>query len=121
MKASAAEQKPLFELEKRLVTQGNPLARSAQQMDILEKRLVLFAISQLQWDQDDFTTVEIRMTNVVQALGKKNKNIYKLAQTSARGLLKRTIFIGDEDGGWTEFQWVSEMKRRIIAKAQELL
>ncbi len=95
--------------KKRQVSQANPLARSAQQMDIHEKRLVLYAIAQIRWDQDKFQPVEISVNDLKQIMGSSNKNIYRIAADAARGLLKRTIFMGsdNEDDPWTEFQWVS--------------
>jgi plasmid replication initiation protein len=104
------EQIPLFDIEKSRVTQANSLARAVQQMDILEKRLLAIGISRLRWEQADFTTIEMPMSELKDVLGRKNKNIYKMVQNAARGLLKRTVYIEDEDGGWTEFQWVSEAK-----------
>jgi plasmid replication initiation protein len=105
-----SEQIPLFDIEKSRVTQANSLARAVQQMDILEKRLLAIGISRLRWEQADFTTIEMPMSELKDVLGRKNKNIYKMVQNAARGLLKRTVYIEDEDGGWTEFQWVSEAK-----------
>jgi plasmid replication initiation protein len=105
-----AEQGALFDLERSRVTQANALARAVQKMDLLEKQLLALAISRLRWGQDDFTTIQMPMSDIRRILGRNNKNIYKLVQIAASGLLKRTVLIEDKGGGWTEFQWLSEAK-----------
>ena len=92
------------------VTQGNALARSAQQMTLYEKRLVYVAIASISRDQTDFVTTEIPVAELERLFGVNTKAIYKIAKDTALALLERTILIGSDTDGWTAFQWVSRAR-----------
>ncbi len=92
------------------VTQGNALARSAQQMTIYEKRLIYIAIASISRDQADFVSTDIPVVELERLFGVNTKAIYKIAKETALSLLERTILIGSETEGWTAFQWVSRAR-----------
>ena len=92
------------------VTQGNALARSAQQMTIYEKRLIYVAIASISRDQADFVTTDIPVVELERLFGVNTKAIYKIAKETALSLLERTIHIGSDSEGWTAFQWVSRAR-----------
>lgn len=92
------------------VTQGNALARSAQQMTLYEKRLVYVAIASISRDQTDFVTTDIPVAELERLFGVNTKAIYKIAKDTALSLLERTILIGSDTDGWTAFQWVSRAR-----------
>lgn len=102
----------MLEIHKRkaTVTQGNALARSAQQMTLYEKRLVYIAIASISRDQTDFVTTELPVTELERLFGVNTKAIYKIAKDTALALLERTIMIGNDADGWTAFQWVSRAR-----------
>lgn len=104
--------KAALELDKRRanVTQGNALARSAQQMTLYEKRLVYIAIASITRDQTDFATTDIPVVELERLFGVNTKAIYKVARETALSLLERTILIGGDAEGWTAFQWVSRAR-----------
>ncbi len=92
------------------VTQGNALARSAQQMTIYEKRLIYIAIASISRDQADFVSTDIPVVELERLFGVNTKAIYKIAKETALSLLERTILIGSDTEGWTAFQWVSRAR-----------
>lgn len=103
---------PAHGLDKRRanVTQGNALARSAQQMTLYEKRLVYIGIASISRDQTDFATTDIPVVELERLFGVSTKAIYKIAKETALSLLERTILIGSDVEGWTAFQWVSRAR-----------
>ena len=106
------------ELEKKpTVTQSNPLARSAQNMSLYEKKLILVAISKLRRDQTDFDIIELPIHELSKLWKVDARNIYKAAKETSLSLLKQTIYIGGDNAeeGWTAFNWVSKA-RYIPAK-----
>ena len=101
-----------LELRKRRanVTQGNELARSAQQMTLYEKRLIYVAIASISREQTDFETIDIPVAGLERLFGVNTKAIYKIAKETALSLLERTILIGGDEEGWVAFQWVSRSR-----------
>ncbi|CAN5766345.1 hypothetical protein BH24DEI2_BH24DEI2_19730 [soil metagenome] len=101
-----------LELHKRRanVTQGNALARSAQQMTLYEKRLIYVAIASISREQTAFETTEIPVAELERLFGVNTKAIYRIAKETALSLLERTILIGSDEEGWTAFQWVSRAR-----------
>lgn len=101
-----------LELDKRRanVTQGNALARSAQQMTLYEKRLVYIGIASISRGQTDFSITDIPVVELERLFGVNTKAIYKIAKETALSLLERTILIGSDAEGWTAFQWVSRAR-----------
>lgn len=103
---------PTLELDRRRanVTQGNALARSAQQMTLYEKRLVYIGIASISRDQTNFVTTDIPVVELERLFGVNTKAIYKIAKETALSLLERTILIGGDAEGWVAFQWVSRAR-----------
>jgi Initiator Replication protein. len=51
------------------VRQANALAKSAQTMDLNEKRLIFLAMSRIQWEDQDFLTIDIPIAETSAGLG----------------------------------------------------
>lgn len=86
------------------VRQANALAKSAQQMDLNEKRLVLIAMSQIRRTDTELLTLEIPIHELAPWFG---GNTYQEAQKAADGLLERIVHIQDELGNYKKFQWTT--------------
>ena len=86
------------------VRQANALAKSAQQMELSEKRLLLIAMGQIKRTDTEFLTREIPITDVAPWFG---GNPYQEAKKAADGLLERVVFIQEDDGGYKKFQWTT--------------
>lgn len=86
------------------VRQSNALAKSAQRMELNEKRLVLIAMSQIKRDDTEFLTRDISITDFAQYLG---GNPYQEAKKAADGLLERVVYIQSGDGAYKKFQWTT--------------
>ncbi len=93
-----------MELQDLNVRQANALAKSAQQMDLNEKRLVLLAMSQIKRTDEELLTLEIPIHELAPWIG---GNTYQEAQRAADGLLERIVHIQDDHGNYKKFQWTT--------------
>lgn len=86
------------------VRQSNALAKSAQRMELNEKRLVLMAMSQIKREDTEFLVRDIAISEFSQYLG---GNPYQEAKKAADGLLERVVYIQSGDGAYKKFQWTT--------------
>jgi hypothetical protein len=96
--------------QKLVVTQANALARSAQEMTLQEKRLLLLAISQIRQNDQSFVKYRIPITAIQDYLDIETKAVYERTQEITNKLMSRVLHIDDENGNWEKFQWVSYSK-----------
>jgi len=92
---------------KLIVTQANALARSAQEMTLQEKRLLLLIISQIRRSDKDFVLYRLPIITIQKYLGLSNKNVYSEMEIAVDRLMKRVVTIENEEGHWEKFQWIS--------------
>ena len=92
------------EVRKARIRQANALARSGQELDLNEKRLLLLAMSRIRSSDTELLTHKIGMSELVTYLG---ANPYARAERAARGLLRRLVYVPTEHGGFKEFQWTT--------------
>lgn len=92
------------------VTQANALAKSAQEMTLFEKRLILLAIACITRDDEDFSLQRIPISAMERAFHTNTKAIYSIVRSTAQKLMKRTIEVDDGKDGWTIFQWASRVR-----------
>lgn len=92
------------EVRKARIRQANALARSGQELDLNEKRLLLLAMSRIKSSDTELFTHKIRMSELAAHLG---SNPYARAERAARGLLRRLVYVTTENGGFREFQWTT--------------
>lgn len=86
------------------VRQGNALVKSAQTMDLNEKRLIMLAMSRIRWRDEEFLVQDIPITELGRWIG---GNPYQEGRKAADGLLHRVVDILEEGGGQTKFQWTT--------------
>ena len=86
------------------VRQANTLAKSAQQMELNEKRLVFLAMSHIRWDDEDFLTCDLPIGDIQDWFG---GNPYQEVKRTADNLLKRVVHIKGEEGYYRKFQWTT--------------
>ena len=86
------------------VRQANALAKSGQELHVIEKRLLYIAISRIHRDDTQLLTHRIPMTELEPHFG---GNPYRAANRAATGLLKRVVTIKEESGGYTAFNWTT--------------
>lgn len=92
------------EVRKARIRQANALARSGQELDLNEKRLLLLAMSRIRSSDTELLTHKIGMSELMTYLG---ANPYARAERAARGLLRRLVYVPTENGGFKEFQWTT--------------
>lgn len=93
-----------LEVRKARIRQANALARSGQELDLNEKRLLLLAMSRIRSSDKELFTHKIGMSELATHLG---SNPYARAERAARGLLRRLVYVPTENGGFKEFQWTT--------------
>ncbi len=93
-----------LEYRKARIRQANALAKSGQELDLNEKRLLLLAMSRIKSSDTELLTHKIGMKELVTHLG---ENPYARAERAARGLLRRLLYVPTENGGFKEFQWTT--------------
>ena len=86
------------------VRQANALARSAQLMELNEKRLLFLAMSRIRWDDQDFLTCELPLVEIQQWFG---GNPYQEVRRTADNLLNRVVHVQGEEGHYKKFQWTT--------------
>ncbi len=86
------------------IRQANALAKSAQLMELNEKRLVFLAMSRIRWDDEDFLACELPLVEIQQWFG---GNPYQEVRRTADNLLKRVVHVMGEEGHYKKFQWTT--------------
>lgn len=97
------------------VRQANALAKSGQELDLIEKRLLLVAMSRISKSDTELLTHRISVTELAPFFG---GDPWRAAQKAAKGLLKRVVYIKGDDGGFTAFQWTT-LARYVPASRSE--
>ncbi|CAA9321150.1 MAG: hypothetical protein AVDCRST_MAG93-5747, partial [uncultured Chloroflexia bacterium] len=87
-----------------MVRQANALVKSAQTMELNEKRLIMLAMSRIRWGDEEFLTQDIPVTELAKWIG---GNPYQEGRKAADGLLHRVVDILEDGGGQTKFQWTT--------------
>lgn len=97
------------------VRQANALAKSGQELDLIEKRLLLIAMSRIGRSDTELLTHRISVTELAPVFG---GDPWRAAQRAAHGLLKRVLYIEGENGAFTAFQWTT-LARYVPAEQSE--
>lgn len=97
------------------VRQANALAQSGQELELIEKRLLLVAMSRISKQDTELLTHRISVTELAPFFG---GDPWRTASKAATGLLKRLVYIRGENGGFTAFQWTT-LARYVSASESE--
>ena len=88
------------------ITQSNDLARAAQDLDLNEKRLILYTIAQIKRGDKELLRHRFYLSDLARIYGTNRHDIYKLANDITTSLLRRVIYI-ETGQGWKKFQWTT--------------
>ncbi len=86
------------------IRQANALAKSSQELDLLEKRLLLMAMSRIQSTDRELLTHRIYMHELNEVFG---ENPYARAKRAAEGLLRRVVTVAKGNNSYDQFQWTT--------------
>lgn len=86
------------------IRQANALAKSSQELDLLEKRLLLIAMSRIQSTDTELLTHRIYMHELIEVFG---QNPYARAKRAAEGLLRRVVHVAKGNNSYDQFQWTT--------------
>lgn len=89
-----------------VVTHSNSLTEARYSLSVNEQRIVLFMISRIHPQDDEFKDYEINVADFAAMLGIKNKNIYADTKKLLQGLLSKVLYIPN-DNGYLMTNWVS--------------
>jgi hypothetical protein len=88
------------------VTQSNDLARSAQDLDLNEKRLVLYTISRIKRGDRELLRHRFYLPELARVFGSNRNDLYRVVDQVTSNLLERVIYVETEKG-WKKFQWTT--------------
>ena len=88
------------------VTQANALALSAQEMTLMEKRLVLVGVAKLS-SRGPGLRAKFYINEFNDIFGVTTNANHKRLREVAKQLLSRVVHVEQEDGEWEMFQWVN--------------
>lgn len=103
------KQIPLPQSKKLAVTQSNKLIEARYSLTLNEQRIVLFMISLIQPEDEDFKDYEIKVSDIVKLAGLKNKNIYAELKELLVELRRKGVVIPESDG-YLVTGWLSSAK-----------
>jgi hypothetical protein len=98
------------------VRQANALAKSGQELDLIEKRLLLIAMSRISRKDTELLTHRIYVSEINEYFG---GDPWRAAQKAATGLLRRVVHVKGDDGGFTAFQWTTLAKYVPASRSEE--
>jgi len=93
------------------VTQSNRLVEARYSLNLNEQRVVLYMISLIHPEDEDFKDYSLKLSDIVNMAGLKNKNIYTELQDLLIGLRRKTLVIPNSDG-YLVSGWVSSAEYR---------
>lgn len=102
--------------DKLSVRQANALAKSGQELDLIEKRLLLIAMSRISREDTELLTHRIYVSEINEYFG---GDPWRAAQKAATGLLRRVVYVKGDDGGFTAFQWTTLAKYVPASRSEE--
>ncbi len=89
-----------------LVVRGNDLIESRHSMTLVERRFMLWIVSQISKDDEDLKAYSISVREWIEFAGLQNQpKIYQDIQNMARRLIQRNVEIHQGDGSYKLFPW----------------
>jgi len=94
---------------KSLVVKSNDLILSRYNLSLSEQRLILKVVSMINKDDEDFKDYYVKVSDYVNLIESKSKSCYSQIKKFTEGLLKKPLFIPQEDG-FLACNWFSSIK-----------
>ncbi|NRD81070.1 replication initiation protein [Bacillus sp. BRMEA1] len=95
------------------VNQAPSLINMAQNLSLIERRVIYPVIALVQPDDTDFKTYVLRIKDLADLIGYKGKNIYQQVEKAIDGIMKKQIVIYSTDGKQKivdKIQWVERAR-----------
>lgn len=89
------------------VVKSNDLINARYDWTVLQQRMVLLMIAQLDLDDEDFGTQRIEISELVDRSGLSSKAYYERAAEAAHVLLDQKIFVRADTGRWRGYNLLS--------------
>jgi len=94
---------------KSLVVKSNDLILSRYNLSLSEQRLILKVVSMINKDDEDFKDYYVKVSDYVNLIESKSKSCYSQIKKFTEELLKKPLFIPQEDG-FLACNWFSSIK-----------
>ena len=89
------------------VVKSNDLINARYDWTVLQQRMVLLMIAQLDLDDEDFGIQRIDIADLVERSGLSSNAYYERAADAAHVLLDQKIYVRNEAGGWRGYNLLS--------------
>lgn len=83
--------------KRNLVVQSNSLINASYNLTLLEKRIIVFMISQIHQDDEKFQSYRLDIKEFCENLETDSKNLYERVQEHLKRLMTRVVEIQEED------------------------
>ncbi|MCD6585418.1 MAG: replication initiation protein [Desulfobacteraceae bacterium] len=94
-----------------IVTKANDLIMAKYDLSLAEQRLIIEVASMVHPKKDeDFKGYDVSVRDYVNLVDSTAKNEYQRMKELAEKLLKKPLFIKNDDGGWTGLNWFSSLR-----------
>ena len=93
-----------------IVKKSQQLLTSRYTLNPLEIKTITSLISMIKRGDDKFKEYIFKVSDFQELREAKNKNIYKLIEELAEGLLQKPITIRSENGDWLKANWVASAR-----------
>ncbi|MGB9500486.1 MAG: replication initiation protein [Dissulfuribacterales bacterium] len=96
---------------KNIVAKANDLIMAKYDLSLAEQRLILEVASMVHpQHDDDFLVYDVSVKDYVNLVNSTTKNEYQRMKGLAESLLKKPLFIKNDDGGFTGLNWFSSLR-----------
>ena len=96
---------------KNIVAKANDLIMAKYDLSLAEQRLIIEVASMVHpKHDDDFLVYDVSVKDYVNLISSTAKNEYQRMKELAESLLKKPLFIKNDDGGFTGLNWFSSLR-----------
>ncbi len=92
-----------------IIRQSNSLVEARYKLSLNEHKIILMMMSLIKKDDPEFTDVDLRVQDFIDAIDSNHKDVYKDIQKFARGLKHKDIELEDEQE-WFLTGWISSFR-----------
>jgi plasmid replication initiation protein len=116
-----AKKKDIFSVKNEVIVQHNNLVEARYRLSLQEKRVILWLISQIHKDDEDFKVHTINIKEFCELAGVESNNMYKEIEKVTMRLIQRGLSIRNlEEKSLIQVSWLNAAKYRYDEGLVEL-
>lgn len=97
-------------METDLVVKSNKLILGRYEFSLAEQRIVIELISKIKKPDDCFREFELPVADYINLIDSRAHNEYQRFKDLADGMMKKTVFVDTDDGGFVAFNWFHRIR-----------